>query len=612
MPLSLDTARHIADRLTRPERFFTGPDFLLDWSHVEREEVWEVFQGRLLDRAHTRRRRPLESWNVHVRTGGDPDVPLLSLLLDAGEGKLHVVRGVESYVWEGYAEGGNVYQSRERRKWTRELIAGFDLAEHDAGELCAEVACALSRAVTGARLPLTPIEAPLPAFSFGELFYAEEAGEAGANTGEPGVLTPGGARQLRGLTPPARQSLPSREIEAWLRAVPVDELPMAAREMAARWSSLGRTGNDLLGTFRRLFNEVSLSPWTDFAGKFVRLLALLQEMGTLGAEQVLDFEGYLLRQLGRHLTAYDLVTFHHRGANYPDALLLDLVLNDYLARLEQAPGLFEGEAGRLRRRALRQGWLLRRRYEGHAVPDVPTSPGEHARVFPEGYPRVPEEQLLQVGRRRRRLYEGDPLPGRLSPVVRALLGQSLEDLAHPDERQELAAAVFFDRPFGGGKAAVEPDATLLLGSLACSRSIAAQRLRCLAGDLGVSVPQPEALDLPGLPLDAIGAAMRQGPGLSLTDAAWASADFVYRFTLPGSVAALRRMLALAGVEGPLDLIGPGQVLLARSRESAGLVVHDESWQPRLELEPRLEQGYASRRGLEYPRGGFRARRIGAS
>ena len=125
----------------------------------------------------------------------------------------------------------------------------------------------------------------------------------------------------------------------------------------------------------------------------------------------------------------------------------------------------------------------------------------------------------------------------------------------------------------------------------------AQRLRCLAGDLGVSVPQvqAEALDLRGLPLDAIGAALRQGPGLTLTDAAWASADFVYRFTLPGSVAALQRMLALAGVEGPIDVLGPGQVLLARSRESAGLVVYDELWQPRLELEPRLEQARLGRR-----------------
>ena len=54
----------------------------------------------------------------------------------------------------------------------------------------------------------------------------------------------------------------------------------------------------------------------------------------------MDFLGWLLRQIGRHLTAYDLVTFHHRGANYPDALVLDAVLKAYLARIEREPELF--------------------------------------------------------------------------------------------------------------------------------------------------------------------------------------------------------------------------------------------------------------------------------
>ena len=58
---------------------------------------------------------------------------------------------------------------------------------------------------------------------------------------------------------------------------------------------------------------------------------------------------WLLRQLGRHLTAYDLVTFHHRGANYPDALLLDDLLRRYLLRIERTPELFVGDAHRLRR-----------------------------------------------------------------------------------------------------------------------------------------------------------------------------------------------------------------------------------------------------------------------
>ncbi len=54
MLLSRDTIRRITDLLTRPGRFFTGRTLRLGFSHVPAEEiVWEVFQGRLLDPAHT-------------------------------------------------------------------------------------------------------------------------------------------------------------------------------------------------------------------------------------------------------------------------------------------------------------------------------------------------------------------------------------------------------------------------------------------------------------------------------------------------------------------------------------------------------------------------------
>jgi hypothetical protein len=629
MTLSLDDVRHTAESLTRLWRFFTGRTLRLGWSHVPAaEEVWEVFQGRLLDPVHSRQRCSFESWNVHVLPDVDPPVPdpgrcpgldcfafsghpcLLSLKLDAGGGRLYVVRGIEGYAWEGYNAGGNVYESREVRKWLRELIATFTVADFDdPAEFREELAFALERAVTGVRLPLMPTEAPLPAFSFGELFYA------GLEKGLEKVSGPFSAAEkgpdsfLGWLVKPAEAGTPapSRIIEAWLRAVPMGELPDAAGELAVRWSAVGGTAETLLATLRRMFNDISLSPWTNFADKVLRLLALLEQAGTLSAAQVLDFEGYLLRQIGRHLTAYDLVTFHYRGANYPDALLLDAVLADYLARLEQKPELFAGEIGQARRRALRQAWVVRRRYEGHPVPDVPTSPGENARVYPEGHPRVPEEQLVQPMRRRRHLYDAGPLTARLSPAVRAALRQSLADLEHLDERQELGAAVFLDRPFNGGKALVEPDGTLLLASLAHSAALAGQRLRLLARDLDVAETDVESLaslDLPGLPVDRIRPPLRQGT-VSLADAARAGPDFVFRFTLPGSIAALKAMLALAPCEGREHLDGlTGALLLARAARGTGLVVFDETLRPRLEVVPRLEQGYASRRGLEYPRGGF--------
>ena len=129
MALSLEEVRRIAGEVVAPRRFFSRGSLTLGWSHVPAEEVvWEIFQGRLLDFAHSRERRCFESWNVHSLPDGDPAVPLLSIKRDGAEARLHVVRGVESYVWEGYNAGGNVYESRERRKWVRELIATLDLA----------------------------------------------------------------------------------------------------------------------------------------------------------------------------------------------------------------------------------------------------------------------------------------------------------------------------------------------------------------------------------------------------------------------------------------------------------------------------------------------------
>lgn len=549
MPCSRDDVRRLAEELLAPGHFHGG--WPLAFRHAPAERVrWEVFQGRLLDEAHTREERTFESWNIHHASHGGPSPePVLSLKLDAKAGVLHVVRGVESYVWEGYDSGGGVYLSRERRKWARELIATFPLLEEET--LRDELASALARAVTGSRLPLTPVEAPLPAFSFGLLWYA-----AGADS--------------------------ARALEFRLRSRPVEEVAEAC--------AAGSPG-DFLRSLRRVFRDVSLSPYTDFVDRVVRLLALLERAAFLRADEALDFEGWLLRLVSRHLTAYDLVTFHHRGANYPDALLLDAVLADYLARLEQSPRLFAGEEGRPRRRALRQAYLLRREYEGLPVPDVPTSPGEHARVFPEGHPRVPEEQVLQAARRRRRLYAGQPL--RLSATAAEVLAEAVRDLRHPDEGEELGAAVYLDRPFGGAKGPVEPDATPLLASLAYSRSLAARRLRQL-GEAG------EASRLPGVPLERIGGPVRQGT-LSLADAARAAADFVFRRTLPGSLRALAGLFDF----GPFADLLRGAALVARSPTGPGLVVYDDAWRPRLEFEPCLERGYASRRGVEWPAAGIR-------
>ena len=153
-------------------------------------------------------------------------------------------------------------------------------------------------------------------------------------------------------------------LETLVRATPVADLGAAAVEVAKRWGEAGLLRNRLPALLRDLFINVALSPYTDFVPKTLALVAALERSGRLTAEEHVDFLSYLLRQLGRHLTAYDLVTFHHQGANYPDMLLLDLVLKDFLQQVEERPWLFEGSpaddsAGgrqkRLRRRAAAAG-----------------------------------------------------------------------------------------------------------------------------------------------------------------------------------------------------------------------------------------------------------------
>ena len=190
VPITLDAVRRLAAEVIAPAHFFVAPDLDLEWTHLDREETsWEIFRGRLLDPAHTRERAAFEAWSVYEKTPeGRSAEPVLSLKLDAAGGVLYVVRGLECYVWEGYDSGGGVILSRERRKWVRELVVVLRLDQlADLDELRDEMICGLYHAVVGAsRLPLTSVEAPLPAFSFGRLFYwlREEArrGTVSANS----------------------------------------------------------------------------------------------------------------------------------------------------------------------------------------------------------------------------------------------------------------------------------------------------------------------------------------------------------------------------------------------------------------------------------------------
>ena len=594
--LPLEAAVRIAAEVLRPEHFYVRSDLTLEWDHTEKEETsWEIFHGRLLDPAHTRERRAFETWGVYQREAADRSAePLLSLKWNAAERRFYVVRGMESYVWEGYDAGGGVILSRERRKWVRELVGAVAFDQFtDAGEFLDELIRLLFHAVVGAsRLPLTSVEAPLPAFSFGQLLYCHGIGEPeGASIRSVESLA-------RVLSKPGLNRLERvKLLEVFLHAVPLAEVGAAASLLARH-----ATAKDFIALLKGLFNEASLSPYTGLGEKTVALVGALERDGFLPEADAVDFMGWLLRQIGRHLTAYDLVVFHHRGANYPDALVLDAVLKAYLIHIERRPELFLDEARddetarkvkRLRRRALRQGWLIRRRYEEWPVPDFPTSPGENNRALPSSHPRVPEEQILQPARRTRRLYAADPLPSHLGPHSSEALRQSATDLRHSAELTELGMALFLDRLLGAGKAAMEPDDTLLLASEAFSRSIAEQRLHDLAREpnLLTNLERDECLagladgsETRGLPLDAVGGEGRPGI-VSLMDAHRAAPDFVLLRTTPGSVCALLDQYDFSNIAEQTDLewMKSGRVLLARDQTGRRLVVYDEQFRPRLHL-----------------------------
>jgi hypothetical protein len=620
-PLTPGTVREVIEEVFRPAHFFVGAGLSLDWETPVLETVpWEVFRGRLIDPAFTRRRRALEAWSVYVvEASGRSAEPLLSVKLDAAAGEVHVTRAIYCYAWEGYDAGGNVYLSRETRKWVRELVGTLRLARlADAEELRDELVCRLFQAVVGtSRLPLTSLEAPLPAFSLGRLAYCYRPAATPAS---------GPLRSWDELAVVPRET----ELAAVERAKLLEVLLHATPE-----AELGRLADLFLGDgastpslLQLLFNEVSLSPYTDLADKALALLRV-----TVSPAERVDCLGRLLRQLGRHLSAYDLVTFHQRGANYPDALLLDALLTAYVELAETRPELFaegpglaepERRARRLRRRALRQAWLLRSWYEGLPVPDAPTSQGEALRVLPEPHPRVSEEQILQPTRRQRRLFADDLLRDRARDRLDPLLRLSVRDLEEPEELRELGTALFLDRPFGVGKAPTEPDATPLFSHEAFSPTLAERRLEYLANQLHL-LPTDEAtrhlqrlrggLAVPGIALGALAGTSRPGV-VALADARQAAPDFVVVRT---TARAVRDFLGLYDFRPllarfRLDCLAPGRRLLivagaGREEPGAVLTVHDPELRPRLELAFDPAAGYESRAGVEFPAGGLRVLRL---
>jgi hypothetical protein len=368
-----------------------------------------------------------------------------------------------------------------------------------------------------------------------------------------------------------------------------------------------------------VFNGVSLSPYT----RFVDNVQICLGVGA-PASEILAVYTRLLNQLNRHLTAYDLVTFHHRGANYPDALLLDALLKTYVGMTAWTEFRNRDDSvAQMRRRALRQACLLRRHYHGHLVPDAPTSPGENARVLPASHPRVPEEQLTQTMRRRKQLFADVPLRDLLTGPAREALALAVADLEHVEERDEMGLGLFIDRPLGYSKAIGEPDQTPLFAHEAFSPAIARRRwteLKKLCGELGIDIAT-DKLDalfavgaLPkGLPHAELAECPR--PVAALADVRKVAADFVILRTLPRGLKVLldlfdwRSLLELYR----LQFLAEGRVRLCvqalDEHQRPVLALFDDNFRRRLEIAIEVTGGFVTRAGMESPRSGLRVVRL---
>jgi hypothetical protein len=578
-----DISRLIAEVL-HPANFFAGRRLSLNWEHRQTEEVpWEIYQGRLLPAAHTRQRKTFVAWNIYQKENDDGAAePILAVLLDNVERRLHVTRAILSHVWEGYDAGGNVILSRETTRWVRELVATIDLDQFPLeSDLRKELSLRIFQAVVGtSRLPLTSVEAPLPGFSLGQLAFFDRQAPP-----DPAMKS---YRDLIGacLAADLRWEELAKLLETVLRTIQPKDISDAAKLFAEHWQKRRRR-RDLPALLCTLFNDVSLSPYTQFVDNALAFVQCSVNQQILTGGDQIDFLGYLLRQLGRHLTAYDLITFHHRGANYPDALLLDAVLKTFVGLAANKPELFAGneKSARLRRRGLRQGCLLRRFYEGHLVPDAPTSPGENARVLPPPHVRVPEEQLFEPDKRKKRLYDGDPLTGIIGNTARQILQQSIQDLFESEELRELGVAIFIDRSI---------DETILLSHEAFSRAIAARRLTeldRLAKDRGCDFPlealQKELSNLvvSGLPIQEIHCPTK--PIVSLADARRVSEDFVVMRTLPRSLLPLANRLDIKKTKLLLRLAD-------REKPDGVLAIFDEGMNKQVLLGARSASGESPR------------------
>lgn len=560
IPGIVETALAVGQFYVRP------PCRLTVTFNPEETSIWEIFNGHLLGQSQTRQTKKFSSWNVFLelshlsddeeRTG--PSSPLISIKLDSSLETVFITRNILTRTWESYEPRTNIIESRPALRWLPELVATVDLANvTDRESAIGQVARGISFSLEGtSRLPITSVEAPLPDHALGQFAYF------------PGDSDCGSAEPIHDLELLLQRHVQKRSprkqrasvLETMLRSADTTAIDRFARIYYQQWRLAQLSDTELRQTVIAMFNRLSLSPYTQLVNNWATLLSCWSAVERFGPEVIVDIVSYLLRHLVRHVTAYDLETFHNLGANYPDALLLDSMLQIYLEMIERASELFLDDTEResifrVRRRALRQAWIVRKQYEGHGVPDRPTSPGENQRVLPESHPPVPEAQLMDPRTRLKKLYDGQSIESNRSPRVRRVLDQSILDLRHDVELFELGAAIYLDRPLGCFKQSGEVDRTILLSYEAFSAQIADARLQSLhrwgliADEklLGRFQTQRKNLCVQGVPVGELGREGRPGV-VALEDAVQIAADFVFVRTTRSSLDEFSRQYDTHGLD----------------------------------------------------------------
>lgn len=567
-----------------PAHWFTVRPLSLRVDFVPTATIaWEIFQGHLLGATATRQTRQFSTWYVRPNTipaeleAAVPDA-LVSLHWDRTSQTLFVVRYLLVEGWETYEPTPGVIASRPARKNLAELVASIRV-ESSAPEtdLEREIHQSLRLAFTGvSRLPIVSLESPHPLFSYGWCCAGLTRDSDTQEVREPLSLWNSELRRASGDVDRVRPWI----LEFVLRAVSHSAVEELAQSLFAQ---IPDPHNNVPRLLRAVFQSVSLTPMTDFLTKFLHVIDNLALPQCLGVEPMVDLVGYMLRYLVRHLTAYDLHRFHSFGANYPDAIFLDELLQRLATWASHSPRTFAGDdrRARLRRRAVRSGWITRTHYEGLPVPDHPTSQGENQRVLPGAAP-IPEEQITRPKARGKKLFDGRPAAPWFVGHALQVLQDAIRDLQDPDERAELGRAIYLDRPLGILKPPGAVDKTPLIAHVAYSDLIAAARWKQLQAQgwlPGQAWCSPPQVLVGGIPAAQYATTARPGV-VSLGDARIAADDFCWLSTTRSS----RQLLVERLLPDATDLSANESGLLLRTADSQAawrgepfLIWFDRQW-----------------------------------